>query len=87
MLDWLKSNSITLTIVIAGVIASYSVNTALYGYRLSSIEARQDRQGTAITALQTSIADVQTQYAALNAKLDGIDSTVNYIRSRIDAGR
>lgn len=87
MLEWLKSNSITLTLVIAGVIASYSVNTALYGYRLTSIEARQDRQGTAITSLQTSVADVQTQYAALSAKLDAIDSNVTYIRNRLDSDR
>lgn len=83
----MKTNAIPIVIGIATLIASYSVNVALYGYRLSAVEARQDRQGTAITSLQASVADVQTQYAALNAKLDGIDSTVNYIRSRIDAGR
>lgn len=84
MIDWLKSNGLTLTIVVAGIVASYSINTALYGYRLSSVEARQDRQGVSITAMQATLADVQSQYAAINAKLDAMSDNVNYIRSRID---
>ncbi len=80
LIDFLRSNAWALIIVASSLIGQWYVTTA----RLDTIEARQDRQGAAITALQTSVADVQTQYAALNAKLDAIDSNVNYIRSRID---
>lgn len=84
-MDWLKNNALTITIAILGVVASYSVNTALYGYRLTAVEARQDRQGTAITTINATLATQQSQFAALSAKLDAISDNVNYIRSRLDS--
>ena len=81
LFDFVKNNAWALVIVFASVVGQWYVFTA----RLDNIEARQDRQGTALQDLQTSVAGVQTQYAALSAKLDAIDSNVNYIRSRIDA--
>lgn len=76
MNNWLKENGLTLVITIAGVVATYSVNTALYGYRLSADEARLDRQGTAITALQTG--DTTTQVA-----LAKIQTDIEYIKTQL----
>lgn len=69
---------------IAMVMASIIAQWAVFGVKIQALEDRQDRQGTSIANLQTSVTEVQTQYAALGAKLDAIDSNVNYIRSRID---
>lgn len=83
IVTFLRDNAWALAIVIASVIAQWSV----FGVRLTNIEQRQDRQGATIVSLQSSVADVQTQYAALNAKLDALGDNVLYIRNRIDNTR
>lgn len=79
-MDFLTKNAWALAIVLSSVIAQWAV----FGVRLDNIEARQDRQGTAISTLQASVAEVQNQYSALNAKVDAVGSNVDYIRNRID---
>lgn len=78
--DFIQKNLWALIIVTASVIAQWAV----FSVRLQNIEARQDRQGTVITALQDQMRDTQTQYAALNAKVDAVNDNVLYIRERID---
>ena len=78
--DFLAKNAWALIIVASSIVGQWAV----FGVRLDSIEARVERQGTAISEVRTQLAETQNQYAALNAKLEGIDATVNYIRSRID---
>lgn len=48
MSDWLQKNAVSIAIALTTLISTYAV----YGYRLSAVEARQDRQGTAISSLQ-----------------------------------
>lgn len=72
---------------IIAIVLSLVAQWAIFGVRIASLEDRQNRQGTAIVSLQASVADVQTQYAALNAKLDALGDNVLYIRTRIDAQR
>lgn len=82
-IGFIRNNAWAIVIVTASVVAQWAV----FSTRLDTIEQRQDRQGTAITGLQSSVADVQTQYAALNAKLDALNDNVLYIRNRIDNTR
>lgn len=69
---------------IATVLVSILAQWTLLGYRISSVEARQDRQSTAITTIQSQLSSQASDYAALNAKLDAIDDNVTYIRQRLD---
>lgn len=66
------------------IIVSLSAQWAVFGVRISAVEDRQDRQGTAIATLQDSFTTQQSNYAALAAKLDAVNENVVYIRSRID---
>lgn len=74
IMDWLKNNALALIIAIVGVIASYSVNTALYGYRLGAVEARQDRQGTAIQTLQSGDTETKVALAKIQTSLEYIQA-------------
>lgn len=65
---WLSANAVSIAIALATLISTYAV----YGYRLSAIEARQDRQGEAITTLQTSNTDTQVALAQIQTSLDYI---------------
>lgn len=78
---FLKNNLWAIALVLASVVAQWSV----FGVRLDNIEARQDRQGTAIADLQNQVTTTQTQYAALDAKVDAMNDNILYIRQRIDA--
>lgn len=80
MNDWLKINAWSLTIAAATMISTF----AIYGVRIQNVEDQQERQSAAITAIQTSLANQQSQYAVLDAKITGISANVDYIRSRID---
>lgn len=80
MIDWLKANAWVLAISAATIISTFT----LYGVRISAVEARVDRQGTAIATMQTALASQQSQYSALNAKLDAMNDLLVYIRSRVD---
>lgn len=80
LMGFVKNNAWAIVIVTASVVAQWSI----FSTRLTAIEQRQDRQGDSIQTIQNSLSDVQTQYAGLNAKLDGISDNVSYIRSRLD---
>lgn len=71
-------------VVLISVVVNSVINWTTFGVRLDAIESRQDRQGSAITSLQTSVTDTQNNYAALNAKVDSLSDNVLYIRQRID---
>lgn len=75
-MDWLKNNGFSIAIALAGIIATYSINTALYGYRISALEARQDRQGIAIQSLQSG--DTETKVA-----LARIQTDLEYIKAQL----
>lgn len=66
------------------IVVSIATQWAIFGSRLAAVESRQDRQGTAISALQDATTQQQANYAALSAKLDALSDNVSYIRSRID---
>lgn len=75
MSDWLQKNAVSIAIALTTLVSTYAV----YGYRLSAVEARQDRQGTAISTLQqnnndinVSLAKIQTSLQYIQAKLDKI---------------
>lgn len=69
---------------IALVAVSLAGSWAILGQRVTAVEERLDRQGTAITDIRAQLQETQEQYAALEAKVDGIKESVDYIRSRID---
>lgn len=69
---------------LSSILISLVAQWAILGQRITAIEARQDRQSTAVLALQTQTSDLSNNYATLAAKLDAINDNVNYIRSRID---
>lgn len=75
---WVKSNGFSIAIALVGIIGTYSVNTALYGYRLGAVESRLDRQGSAIVALQQG--DTTTQVA-----LAKIQTDIEYIKVQLSA--
>lgn len=73
MNDWLKSNAVSIAIALITLVSTYAV----YGYRLSAVESRQDRQGTAIAALQQQNTDTLI-------KLAQIQKDIDYIKVQID---
>lgn len=77
MNDFLQKNAMTLIIAGMTVISSYAVNTALYGYRLQSIEERVERQGTAITDIRNNNTDIQISLARLQVD-------IAYIKVQLD---
>lgn len=74
---------ITLSVITVGV--SIATQWAIFGSRLTAVELRQDRQGSAITSLQSSLTQQQADYAALSAKIDAMSDNVSYIRTRVDS--
>lgn len=70
-----------LALVASSIIAQWAV----FGIRIQNVEDRLDRQTTAIAEVRSQLTETQNQYAALNAKLDGIDKKVDYILNRVDA--
>lgn len=80
MNDWLKHNAWSLVIAAVTMISTF----ALYGIKIQNLEERADRQGVALTTVQTSLANTQSQYAALSAKIDAMNDLLIYIRNRID---
>lgn len=78
--SFLAKNAWALIIVTSSVVGQWAV----FGARLDNLEARVDRQGTAITDIRSQVQETQNQYAALNAKVDALKDGVDYIRNRID---
>lgn len=72
---WLSGNAVSIAIAIATLISTYAV----YGYRLSSIEARQDRQGDAITQLQKGNTDTQVALARIQTDIEYIKTQLQKI--------
>lgn len=70
---WLKQNALALVLAAVTVVSTYAV----MNYRLSTVEARQDRQGAAITDLQAN----NTQILVALGKLQ---TDIQYIRLAID---
>lgn len=66
------------------IIISITAQWAVFGIRLTAMEERQNRQGEAITEIRAQQSMQAAQYAALNAKLDTMNDTLNYLRSRVD---
>lgn len=79
MNDWIMKNGLSIGIAVVGIIATYSINTALYGYRLNTVEARQDRQGAAITTLQDKQTDTLVALAKIQTDIDYIKIQLNKI--------
>lgn len=73
LMDWLKQNGVTIVITLAGVIATFTV----YGYRISTLEDRADKQLNRIQALEQS--NNQTALA-----LVAIQKDIEYIKLKID---
>lgn len=71
--SWLSGNAVSIAIALATLVSTYAV----YGYRIGAVEARQDRQGDAITALQTSNTDTQVALAKIQTDLDYIKSQLS----------
>lgn len=71
-------------IAFVSILISLVAQWAVLGVRISTVEARQDRQGDAITDVKNQLVVQASNYAELKAKLEGIADNVNYIRSRID---
>ena len=65
-------------------LVSFISGFTLLQVRLSSVEARQDRQANSIMELQKQVNTQATNYATVQAKLENISENVSYIRSRID---
>lgn len=83
-MDYLKSYG-SIGLAVMTVIVSLITQWAVFGVRISNIEARQDRQGTALQSVQDSLTQQLANYAALAAKLDALNESVLYIRNRIDS--
>lgn len=82
-MDYLKSWGFLIIPIVSALITISGV-WATFGVRLSGVEARQDRQGTAITNLQDADKGQVANYAELKAKVDIMIDDIRYIRSRID---
>lgn len=70
---WLKSNGISLVVAIVTIISTYAV----YGYRISALEARVDRQGTAITDIRNSTTETQISLAKIQTDIEYIKMTLD----------
>lgn len=68
MTDWLQKNAVSIAIALTTLVSTYAV----YGYRLSSVEARQDRQGNAITSLQSGDTDTKVALAKIQTDIEYI---------------
>lgn len=80
-LDFFAKNAWALILVVSSVVAQWAV----FGVRLDNLEQGVDTNTLAISETRTQLAETQNQYAALEAKLEGIDANVTYIRTRLDA--
>lgn len=75
--DFLQKNAVSIIIAVCTLVTTYAVNTALYGYRLTAVEARQDRQGDAIKTLQENNTNIQVSLARIQTDIEYIKVQVN----------
>lgn len=75
MQNWLKDNGVSLLIALTTFASTYAV----YGYRLGALEARVDRQGTAISAIQNTTVDTQISLAKIQTDIEYIKVQLNKI--------
>lgn len=52
--------------------------------RITALESRTDRQGTAIMVLQGQVTTLANDVSSMKATLDAVNQNVSYIRNRID---
>lgn len=78
MNSWIKDNAISIAIALVTMVSTYAV----YGYRLSAVEARQDRQGTAIVALQDSSNQTNVALARIQTDIEYIKTQLQQISNR-----
>lgn len=87
MSDWLKNNIgnvITVTVIIVTFGTSYIVTNTRNETRISALEARQDRQATALTNQQVQITNLANDVSGMKALLTAMNDNLTYIRNRID---
>lgn len=70
---------------VVSIVVSLTAQWAILGIRIAAVEQRQDRQGNAITDMQSQLSQQAANYAELKAKIDAVSDNVSYIRSRIDS--
>jgi hypothetical protein len=75
MSDWLTKNAISLLIAGVTLVSTYAV----YGYKLEALQERQDRQGSAITALQSDNTQTLVALARIQTDIDYIKVQLNKI--------
>lgn len=75
MNSWLKENAVSIAIALTTLVSTY----AIYGYRLSAVEARQDRQGTTIATLQSENTDTLVALAKIQTDIDYIKAQLTQI--------
>lgn len=80
LMEFLAKNAWALILVTSSVVAQWAV----FGTRLDSLEHRVTTHEEILSDTRAQLAETQNQYSALEAKLEGIDENVNYIRSRLD---
>lgn len=73
MTNWIKDNGFSVLIAIITMVSTYAV----YGYRLTALEARVDRQGTAIMGIQNTTVDTQISLARIQTDIEYIKVQVN----------
>lgn len=73
MSDWIQKNGVSIAIALTSLVSTYAV----YGYRLQALEARVDRQGTAITDVRNSTQDTQIALARIQTDIEYIKVQLN----------
>lgn len=79
--DWFLKNIVAIILALVSFVSIYAVNN----YRINALEEEQNKQDGKIMVLQSQQVEAIANYAALAAKLDAVNDTVNYVRDRIDA--
>lgn len=81
IMEFLTKNGLSIAIALAGIIATYSINTALYGYRLTALETRQDRQEQLVQILQDGDTETRVALARIQTDLEYIKAQLNRINN------
>lgn len=69
---------------VATVLVTLVMQWAVFGYRISNIESRQDQQANTISEMQKQVTGLASDITGVKVKVDLINDNVNYIRNRID---
>lgn len=91
MPDFLKTYwgpAVTIVTAIVALTMNYALTQSQVrdlATRMSSVEARQDRQGASISTLQDQVNQLASDVSGMKSDIGAIKDNVNYIRNRIDA--